>query len=134
MDELDIHKHYTLDFPPEAVFDAWISPDTVVAPVTSITVEPEVGGAFCLFIDNDTQSQMNGQFIEFVRPTKLVYTWEWNGDGEVSQVQVKFVAVPTGTDVILAHTGFKKASSSQAHHNGWDSYIKGVQQVLEVMG
>ncbi len=132
MSNLDIHKRYTLPFPPEAVFDCWVSADSVVAPVTAIEVEPKQGGLFKLIVAGEPEAQMVGRFLQFDRPTKLVYTWEWNQDGEVSQVDVTFTPVDGGTVVIINHMGFEYTASRDSHDRGWDSYIEGIQQLLDV--
>lgn len=130
MTAFDIHKEYILEFPREKVFDMWVSPTAVVSPVTAIDVNPQIGGVYKLTVEGESSSQMIGKFVDFSRPEKLVYTWEWNHDGEVSQVDVTFSAIEEGTRVIIKHTGFNKKASRDTHDTGWDSYIKGLQQIL----
>ena len=132
MSILNIHKRYVLQYSRESIFDMWVSPQAVVAPVNAIEVDPQVGGLFKLIVDGEPKSHMIGKFLEFDRPAKLVYTWEWNQNGEVSQVQVVFNAVAANaTEVIIDHTGFKKVSSQETHDQGWDSYVAGLKQRLE---
>ena len=131
MANLGIHKRYVLQHAREKVFDIWVSPQGVVAPVTAIDVEPRKGGQFKLIVDGERQSIMLGKFLEFVQPSKLVYTWEWNNDGDVSQVTVVFSAVDEGTEIVIDHTGFAKESSRAIHDSGWDSYVAGINQLLE---
>lgn len=131
MSDLSIQKRYTFKYSAEQLFDVWISPDSVVAPVTAIEVEPHTDGLFKLTAAGERSSHMLGKFLEFERPSKLVYTWEWNNDGEVSQVAVEFNPLDDGTEVIINHTGFDKASSRETHDNGWDSYVAGITKLLE---
>ena len=131
MSNLNIHKQYILNHPREAVFDIWVSPEGVVAPVTAVEVDPRKNGQFKLIVEDENPSQMIGKFIEFNRPSKLVYSWEWNQDGEISKVDVTFNSVIEGTEVIIEHTKFTKESSRETHDSGWDSYIQGVDQLLK---
>ena len=132
MANLDIHKRYTLPHTPQAVFDAWVSPDSVIAPVTGIEIEPKQGGLFKLTVAGESDAHMIGRFLQFDRPNKLVYTWEWNHDGEESQVDVTFTALDKGTEVAIHHTGFEHDTSRDSHDRGWDSYIEGIQALLNV--
>ena len=38
----------------------------------------------------------------------LRYTWEWSGEGEVTEIAVTFVATETGTQVQPIHSEFQK--------------------------
>ena len=57
--------------------------------------------------------------------------WEWNDDGDVTQITVMFSDHGSGTEVQLRHSGFTSAESLAMHDDGWDSYIKGLKKFLE---
>lgn len=128
---MQIEKSYRLPFARQRVFTAWVSSETVVAPAIRMFVEPWVGGAYHLFMDNTDAPSMAGTFLEVSEHQSLRYTWEWFGDGHVSEVAVQFTDDGEGTLILLSHGGFHSVESYQAHDLGWDSYVRGVTNILK---
>lgn len=134
MTNLTIHKKYQVDFSPQQLFDAWISPDMVIPPVSKIEVDPKVGGFLKLTVETpDGNSVMVGEFLNLSRPSQLVYTWEWDNNGEITHITVDFKALADGTEIVIAHTGFQSEESRAMHDSGWDSYVNGVVQTLQAI-
>jgi uncharacterized protein YndB with AHSA1/START domain len=129
---MDIDKLYHLPFSPATVYAAWVSSETVIAPATRMEIDPIVGGHYRLFIETPEMTMRNfGTFLLVEPHARLCYTWEWNKDGEVSEIDVTFAPAGSGTDVHLRHTGFTKPESRVAHDRGWDSYIDGLSAFLK---
>ena len=127
MSSLSLQKHYTIAYPVEQVYAAWISSNTVIAPATRMRIAPEVGGHYELYMDGDGFSGYNKGVFRALEPNKLVrYTWEWNDDGEVTEIEVHFNANGQHTNLTLAHSGFKSEMSLRNHDAGWDAYIEGL--------
>lgn len=128
---ISFQKQYELPFPPLVVYTAWVSSDTVIAPATAMDINPVVGGHYRLLMESTDHAAKNeGEFL-IVEPGKHVrYTWEWNGDGEISEIDVTFAAKASGTVIDLVHSGFKKQESADMHDAGWDSYIAGFTDFL----
>ena len=128
---LSIEKTYVLPFPVDVVYQAWVSSDTVIPPATEMDIDPRVGGHYRLIMKTpEFEGRNEGEFL-LVEPNQRVrYTWEWNGDGEVSIIDVAFVATQHGTQITLQHTGFSKPESVAAHDSGWDSYVAGLKALL----
>lgn len=115
----------------ETLFSAWISEQTLLPPTTKLSIEPKSGGHFILEASmGDKTSVMNGRFLQVVSNKTLRYTWEWNHDGEVSEVQVDFAATAQGCTVSLSHTGLGSQESLQQHKMGWEFYAQGLTQLL----
>lgn len=132
MTNLSITKTYNIDLPREQLYEAWISPETVIAPVSKIEVDPKVGGYLRLIAETpEGNSVMHGEFLVLAHPDQLVYTWEWDQNGEVTQITVDFRERAGGTEIMLNHTGFESEESRAMHDAGWDSYVDGVVQKLE---
>lgn len=128
---MDIRNSYTIAASIDQVFAAWISESHLVAPVTAVQVEPHVGGAFRLHADDgETAAVMNGQFQVFESPHHLRYTWHWGGPDEPSVVDVRFTAVDDQTVVDLCHSGLASETAVSNHEDGWNNYIRGLQDVL----
>ncbi len=132
MPDLTIHKQYQINLPKEKLFEAWVSPDTVISPVDRIEVEPREGGVMRLIVDMpEGESVMTGKFQTFSYPSHLVYSWEWDNDGEITQIEVTFNEIDSGTEVNIIHSGFIRQESLARHDAGWDSYVEGVVQLLQ---
>ena len=128
---MQIEKSYQLPFPVDKVYSAWVSSETVIAPATAMDIKPVVGGHYRLLMETpEFNSRNEGKFL-IVEPGQHVrYTWEWNGDGEVTEIDVTFTVNDEGTSVDILHTGFQKQESVDNHASGWDSYIAGFQDFL----
>lgn len=122
---MKIVKTYQVPFPVDAVYAAWVSSDTVIPPATSMDVLPEVGGHYRLLMETPEFTGRNEGTFTRVEPNRRVtYTWEWNHDGEVTEIDVHFEAIDAGTRVSLTHSGFTSSTSVSTHDSGWDSYME----------
>jgi len=126
-----IEKTYQLPFSTDRVYAAWISSDTVIPPATAMDINPVVGGHYRLVMDTPEFSGRNeGTFLSVDAGRRLVYTWEWNGDGEVSEIDVTFSPLESGTQIDLVHRRFRQQESVDQHAIGWDGYIEGLAAFL----
>lgn len=68
-----------------------------------------------------------GEFVEVQPPTRLVFTWGWEGDPEVppgsSRVEVTLTEGDDGTELRLLHTGLPTPESYDLHELGWQRYL-----------
>ncbi|MEM0911645.1 MAG: SRPBCC domain-containing protein [Pseudomonadota bacterium] len=128
---MNIHKTYELAFPIEHVYAAWVSSNTVIPPATSMDILPEIGGHYRLFIEMpDMKSSNEGKFL-IIEPNRHIrYTWEWNNDGNVTEIDVVFIPIQQGTRIVLKHSGFTDQQSMAMHDAGWDSYVEGFTNYL----
>ena len=130
--QMDILKTCLLTFPVEEVFNAWVSSETVIAPAQKMRIEPRLGGAYQLFMSADELKPSNsGKFLVFERNSRVVYSWEWYSDGEVTEIEVDFQPEAEGTRINLRHAGFTRQQSLELHDSGWDSYFAGFTTYLE---
>ena len=138
---MQIEKVFVLPFASQTVYAAWVSSATVIPPATRMDIQPEVGGHYRLFIDagggagdgEEDQVIMNEGSFSVVQPgERLVYTWHWSGDTEVSTIDVAFepTADSRACQVTLKHSGFESAESRDRHASGWDSYAQGLERHL----
>lgn len=128
---MDINKDYHLAFSVSTVYAAWVSPNTVIPPATAMDILPKVGGHYRLTASTPELTMTNEGVFSIVEPDSHIrYTWEWNKDGEVTEIDVRFNATGSGTQIILVHSGFKNQQSLSMHNVGWDSYIQGLESFL----
>lgn len=121
-----IEKTYKLPFPVDRVYSAWVSSNTVIPPATSMDINPVVGGHYRLLMKTpDFVGRNEGKFLIVEEGKHVRYTWEWNGGGEVTEIDVTFFPSDSGTTIELTHENFTKQESLDQHNGGWDNYIKG---------
>lgn len=129
---MEIDKTYLLPFPKALVYAVWTSSETVIPPATRMDIDPIIGGHYRLFMDMpDVKLSNEGRFLEVIPNELLKYTWEWNGDGEVTEITVIFEAHETGTEIRIHHIGFASKESAAMHDSGWDSYVDGLIKFIE---
>jgi uncharacterized protein YndB with AHSA1/START domain len=117
---------------PKAVYEAWVSEETVVPPVTRIEKDVRLGGHYRLFVEMEGMTfVMRAEYKEVVPNRKLVYSWEWNDDGEETLVEVDFIPQGDGCLVKLTHGELKKQESFDNHTFGWGNYFDGLAKRLE---
>lgn len=126
---MKIEKRYVLPISVDDAYAAWVSSDTVVSPAKRMNVQPYVGGHFQLFFNETADSAaIEGLFLEVVQNERLRYSWQWDKDGEVTEVTVTFEPTDNGTIIAVVHDGFDSAEAVAMHETGWDSYIAGFEQ------
>ena len=119
---------------PDIVFEAlvtsegirsWWGPDH--GPAISAVSDPRVGGRFeARFRTADLREHVcAGEFLEIVRPERLVMSWRWIFGGvdderdRVSRVEFNLRAIETGTELTLVHGELTTEVSARSHEGGW---------------
>ena len=128
---MKILKRYQIPYSPQIVYEAWVSSDTVIPPATAMDIDPVIGGHIVLIMKSpEFEARNEGTFVAVDPGKHIRYTWEWNGDGEISEIDVRFLSAPDGTTVELEHSGFTRAESVETHDSGWDSYVAGLSRFI----
>ncbi len=120
----------TFDAGPEAVFDAWVSPTSLVEPVIAVAMDPTHGGAIRISTGGGDENDLVGDFLVAERSARLRYTWSWGGSTEESLVDVQFHDLGDRTVVEVEHRGFHDEASRSIHLGGWVSYLDGLARYL----
>jgi uncharacterized protein YndB with AHSA1/START domain len=116
---------------PAIVFDAvttaegiaqWWGPDA--GPVLVSESEPRAGGRYRVRFRklDGTEHESSGEFLEFVRPERIVMSWRWKGgleDPGESRVEISLRAIPEGTELTFTHAQLHDEESSRGHTEGW---------------
>lgn len=120
-----------LSFPVSDVYSTWVSSQTVIPPATEMDIDPVVGGHYQLIINTpDFKSRCEGSFSVIEPNERVVYSWQWQGDDEKTQIDVRFAAENGGTRVAIVHSGFVSEQSLKNHEAGWKSYLDGLEAFL----
>jgi glutathione S-transferase len=132
--------------PREKVFDAfvteagmkgWMCPRGMTIP--DLKLDARVGGGFRLTMrarDGD-QFTVQASYREIARPERLVFTWQWVGEGMPNMetlITVTLAARDGGTDVRMTHSGFPEAAMCESHKEGWGSSLNRLTDLLDAEG
>jgi uncharacterized protein YndB with AHSA1/START domain len=116
---------------PQIVFDAvttaegiaqWWGPDA--GPVLLSESDPRVGGRYRLRFRTlkGTEHETSGEFLEIVRPERVVMSWRWKGGEEdpgESRIEIRLRSVPEGTELTFTHAQLHDEDSARGHEEGW---------------
>jgi uncharacterized protein YndB with AHSA1/START domain len=116
---------------PQTVFDAvttadgiarWWGPDA--GPVLVAEADPRVGGRYRVrFRKLDcTEHESSGEFLEIIRPERVVMSWRWKGrveDPGESRVEITLKAVREGTELKFVHSKLYDEQTRRSHEQGW---------------
>ena len=129
--------------PPEAVYDAWVTPEIFVrwwgpegmtTPIHNLDVRE--GGAWSATMENaeGQQHTSSGVYRVLDRPNRLVFTWAWVGDdgnrGHETEVEVTFTGSTNGTRMVLTQATFEDMPSRDNHNFGWSSSFNDLAKIL----
>lgn len=126
---------------PGIVFDALVSEDGIASwwgpddvPAISAKVDSRVNGGFQVrFRSPDgREHECTGEFLEIVKPTRVVISWRWARGGEpdeviaenVSKVEFRLRAIDTGTELTLIHSALQTEISAEHHTEGWGGALE----------
>ena len=125
--------------PPSIVFDAfstaeglthWWGPDDL--PVLSAEADVRIGGRFRVRFRRfgGDEHECTGDFLEIVRPERLVMSWRWDDGGpdeerkRESRVELHLRPIETGTEVTLVHAQLADMVSQESHTGGWGGALE----------
>jgi uncharacterized protein YndB with AHSA1/START domain len=127
---------------PAIVFDAvttaegiahWWGPDA--GPVLLSESDPRVGGRYRLrfrMLDG-TEHESSGEFLEIVRPERVVMSWRWKGGQEdpgESRIEVTLRAIPNGTELTFTHAQLHDEETCRGHEQGWTGALNKLEAYL----
>src|SRR5665213_2074464 len=125
---------------PDVLFDAWltreqwaawIGPEGIACEVPML--EPKVGGRYeiTMRLGNGQVIPVSGVFKTIDRPTRLVFSWGWNGDpARQSLITLEFNARGAGTELVLRQEGLGTIANRDEHGKGWSSALDRLQRYV----
>ena len=110
---------------PETVFAFLTDPEKVTRwKGTSAELDPRPGGIYR--VSGMGGSTALGEFVVIEPPTRVVFTWGWEGDAEVppgsSTVKVTLTPDGEGTILRLVHRDLPEGQGAK-HEQGWSHYV-----------
>jgi len=125
---------------PASVFDAWlnreewqawIGPEGVNCEVPLL--EPHVGGRYRVImrLSNGQVIPVSGILKVIERPSRLVFTWGWEGDAlRESLITLVFNGMGPQTELVLHQEGLGSISSRNDHEKGWSGTLRKLERYL----
>jgi uncharacterized protein YndB with AHSA1/START domain len=135
----------TFRAPADAVFDAWTSEEVMrrwwQAEVGWETSEAEVdlrvGGAVRVVMrdpEKDVDHGGGGYYTEIEAPTRLAFTWIWDGDTRRTLIELDFEEADGVTTVSFTHSGLWNEAAVRDHEGGWSRIFDNLARTLEASG
>jgi uncharacterized protein YndB with AHSA1/START domain len=113
-----IEKSLWIAAPPDAVFDAYCDPARAVRWLGfSLEFEPREGGRYA--VNMELMGLVEGQVLEFDRPSFLHHTCGDVGETRGSHVRITFTEEAGGTRILLSHTGVRQEGADRI----WDHHL-----------
>ena len=127
MSDQNLTLQKQLSASPEAVFDAWTTPESMahwISPMTTAIVpklDLRVGGEYQIDMYGDEKTHVHtGEYLEVDRPNRLVFSWFSEGTGQQKTiVTLEMEAKAGGTLLTLTHEHFPSKQSRDNHQKGW---------------
>jgi uncharacterized protein YndB with AHSA1/START domain len=123
----------------ERVFDAFTRPELLRQwwgpagfSLPEANLELRVGGAY-RFAMRPPQGEvmyLGGVFKEIERPSRLSYTWAWEGMPSQTLVTIEFREAEGDTEVLLTQEPFKNAEDVALHDQGWNGGFDKLEEIL----
>jgi len=134
----------TFRAPAEAVFDAWTSEQVLRrwwhAEHGWETVEAEVdlrvGGTVRVVMrdpDKDKKYGGGGEYTEVEPPTRLAFTWVWDGDPRRTLIELDFEEAGGLTTVRFTHRDLWDDESVRSHEDGWRKLFDNLEKELDAL-
>jgi len=140
MSELEVKVSKVISAPIEKVFDAWLDPKMlakIMQPMEGmsdaiVTNDASVGGKFSIvMVAGEDKMPHSGEYLEIVRPNRLVFTWETDCSAEGSTVTLDFSKVDDeNTQVDLHHVKFIDEETRDNHKGGWTGILDALGKTM----
>ena len=135
----------TFRAPAEAVFAAWTSEEVIRRwwqaerdwETADAEVDLRVGGVVRVVMrdpDKDVEIGGGGNYTEIEPPTRLAFTWIWDGDTRRTLIELDFQETDGVTKVTFTHSGLWDEEAVRSHEHGWGNILDNLGRELEAAG
>ena len=132
----------TFHAPAEKVFDAWTSEEVMRRwwqaergwETAEAQVDLRVGGEVRVVMRDpkkDVEYGVGGRYTEIEPPTRLAFTWIWDGDTRRTLIEIDFEEADGGTRVRFTHSGLWDEEAVRSHRRGWSNVLDSLERELE---
>jgi uncharacterized protein YndB with AHSA1/START domain len=136
-----LHIERTFRAPAEAVFDAWTSEEVIRRwwqaehdwETTEAEVDLRVGGVVRVVMrdpNKDVEHGGGGTYTEIEPPTRLAFTWIWDGDPRRTLIELDFEETDGITTVRFTHSDLWDEEAVRSHEDGWNKLLDNLERTL----
>jgi uncharacterized protein YndB with AHSA1/START domain len=131
----------TFRAPAKAVFEAWTSEEVLrrwfhgehAWETPEAEVDLRVGGAVRVVMrdpEKGVDHGGGGRYTEIEPPTRLAFTWTWDGDDRETLIELDFKEADGATSVRMTHSGLRDEESVRNHEGGWSNCLDNLEGAL----
>jgi uncharacterized protein YndB with AHSA1/START domain len=131
----------TFRAPAEAVFEAWTSEEVLRRwfhaehdwETPEAQVDLRVGGAVRVVMRDPAQGREvggGGNYTLIEPPTRLAFTWTWDGEDRQTLIELAFLEAEGMTTVRMTHSGLRDEESVGRHEYGWGNCLDNLEVAL----
>jgi len=125
----------------ERVFDAWTSEEVMRRwwhagsdwQTTEAEVDLRIGGSVRVTMRDPHKDEKyggGGHYLEIERPTRLVFTWLWDGMDLRQLIEIDFEENDGATTVRFVHRHLWDEAAVRDHDEGWSICFDNLDRVL----
>jgi uncharacterized protein YndB with AHSA1/START domain len=141
-DNMTLRIERTFQAPAEAVFDAWTSEEVILRwwrvehdwETAEAEVDLRVGGVVRVVMrdpNKDVEYGGGGNYTEIEPPTRLAFTWTWDGDTRRTLIELDIQETDGITTVSFTHSGLWDEQAVREHEDGWSKIFARLERTLE---
>ena len=141
-DDRTVRIERTYDASAERVFDAWTREEVMRRwwqaergwETAAAEVDLRVGGVVRVVMrdpDKDVEYGGGGLYTEIEPPTRLAFTWLWDGDTRRTLIEIDFEEVDGATTVRFTHRDLWDEEAVRSHERGWSNVLDSLGRDLE---
>jgi uncharacterized protein YndB with AHSA1/START domain len=135
----------TYDAPAAAVFDAWTSEEVLRRwfhaerdwTTSEASVDLRVGGAVRVVMHDPDKGEDHGgggHYTEVDPPSRLAFTWTWDGTDRETLIEIDFEESGGATTVHFTHSNIRDEASRIDHEGGWARCFDNLERALAAAG
>lgn len=117
-----------LEAPPEEVWHLLVDPKEAATWLTTLAIDPRVGGSYTLSFDNGMPTS-HGHITVFEPPTLLEFGW-YEGEAIASRVRIELRPDGGATLLRLTHTLLQNTDDLQPFADGWTYHLGRLAELL----
>ena len=129
----------------QAVFEAWTSEEVIRRwfhaehdwETTEAEVDLRVGGVVRVVMREpakDAEYGGGGRYTEIDPPTRLAFTWLWDGNSARQLIEIDFEETDGITTVRFTHSGLWDEEAVRSHERGWNNCFDNLDRTLAASG
>jgi uncharacterized protein YndB with AHSA1/START domain len=100
---------------------------------TDAEVDLQVGGEVRVVMRDphkDIEYGGGGRYTEIEPPTRLAFTWIWDGDTKRQLIELDFEETDGVTTVRFTHSGLWDEEAVRSHEDGWGKAFDNLERTL----